>query len=70
MKPTLAVEVGDTVKKGQLLFSDKKTEGVIYTAPVAGKVTEINRGAKRSFQSLVIEVAGDEEETFTSYGDR
>ena len=29
MKPTLAVDVGDTVKKGQMLFSDKKTEGVI-----------------------------------------
>ncbi|WP_417385145.1 Na(+)-translocating NADH-quinone reductase subunit A [Gimesia sp.] len=69
MKPTLLVEVGDTVKKGQVVFSDKKTEGVLYTAPVAGKVTEINRGAKRSFQSLVIEVAGDEEETFTSYGE-
>ncbi|MAX35982.1 Na(+)-translocating NADH-quinone reductase subunit A [Gimesia sp.] len=69
MKPTLAVEVGDTVKKGQLLFSDKKTEGVFYTAPVAGKIAEINRGAKRAFQSMVIEVEGDGEETFTSYGD-
>ncbi|MCA9018199.1 MAG: Na(+)-translocating NADH-quinone reductase subunit A, partial [Planctomycetaceae bacterium] len=69
MKPTLVVDVGDTVKKGQLLFSDKKTEGVLYTAPVAGKVTEINRGAKRAFQSLVIEVQGDDEETFTSYGE-
>lgn len=69
MKPTLAVDVGDTVKKGQLLFSDKKTEGVIYTSPVAGKVTEINRGAKRAFQSLVIEVQGEDEETFTSYSD-
>lgn len=67
MKPTLAVDVGDTVKKGQLLFSDKKTEGVIYTAPAAGKVTEINRGAKRAFQSLVIECEGSDEETFASY---
>ncbi|QDU07197.1 Na(+)-translocating NADH-quinone reductase subunit A [Gimesia aquarii] len=69
MKPTLAVEIGDTVKKGQMLFSDKKTEGVIYTSPVAGKVTEINRGAKRAFQSMVIEVGGEDEETFASYGD-
>lgn len=69
MKPTLAVDVGDTVKKGQMLFSDKKTEGVIYTSPVAGKVTEINRGAKRAFESMVIEVQGSDEETFASYGD-
>jgi len=69
MKPTLAVDVGDTVKKGQKIFSDKKTEGVVYTSPVSGKVTEINRGAKRVFQSLVIEVQGSDEETFASYGD-
>ncbi|MFK7777651.1 MAG: NADH:ubiquinone reductase (Na(+)-transporting) subunit A, partial [Gimesia sp.] len=69
MKPTLAVEVGDMVKKGQLLFSDKKTEGVIFTSPVAGKVTEINRGAKRAFESIVIEIQGNEEETFASYSD-
>ncbi|MCH9654984.1 MAG: Na(+)-translocating NADH-quinone reductase subunit A [Planctomycetes bacterium] len=69
MKPTLAVDVGDTVKKGQMLFSDKKTEGVIFTSPVSGKVTEINRGAKRVFESMVIEVQGSDEETFASYSD-
>ena len=31
MKPTMAVQVGDIVKKGQLLFTDKKCEGVRYT---------------------------------------
>ena len=58
------VKEGDTVKKGQLLFSDKKTPGVKFTAPAAGTVVEINRGARRVFQSLVIELAGEEEETF------
>ena len=28
MKPTMLVAVGDVVKKGQLLFTDKKTPGV------------------------------------------
>lgn len=56
MKPTMAVKVGDTVKRGQLLFDDKKTPGVRYTAPGAGTVTAVNRGAKRAFQSLVIEL--------------
>jgi Na+-transporting NADH:ubiquinone oxidoreductase subunit A len=69
MKPTMAVKVGDTVKKGQLLFTDKKTEGVRYTAPASGKVSELNRGDKRIFQSVVIEVAGDESETFKSYSE-
>lgn len=64
MKPTMAVAVGDTVKKGQLLFSDKKNPGVIYTSPAGGKVSAINRGAKRVLQSVVIEVEGDEAEPF------
>ncbi|MGD8779256.1 MAG: Na(+)-translocating NADH-quinone reductase subunit A [Ignavibacteria bacterium] len=67
MKPTMAVQVGDTVKLGQLLFTDKKMKGVKYTSPGAGKVIEINRGQKRHFESLVIELEGNEEETFESY---
>jgi Na+-transporting NADH:ubiquinone oxidoreductase subunit A len=70
MKPTMAVQEGDTVKTGQLLFSDKKTEGVNYTSPGSGRVVAINRGAKRVFQSLVIELDGDAHETFRSYGDK
>jgi len=67
MKPTMAVQVGDSVKKGQLLFEDKKTEGVRYTAPASGKVVEVNRGERRVFQSVVIEVEGDEAEQFAKY---
>ncbi|MBN7798391.1 Na(+)-translocating NADH-quinone reductase subunit A [Parahaliea mediterranea] len=61
MKPTMEVAVGDTVKAGQLLFTDKKTPGVRYTAPAGGTVAAINRGARRVLQSVVIELAGDEQ---------
>lgn len=67
MKPTMAVQVGDRVRKGQVLFTDKKTAGVQYTAPVAGTIKAINRGERRVFQSIVIERDGDEEETFQQY---
>ncbi len=67
MKPTMAVQVGDRVKLGQLLFSDKKTAGVKYTAPAAGTVAAINRGERRMLQSVVIDVDGDEAEVFASY---
>lgn len=67
MKPTLVVKVGDTVKKGQLLFTDKKTVGVKYTAPGSGILTAINRGDKRVLLSVTIELKGKEEETFQSY---
>ncbi|MCY4044942.1 MAG: Na(+)-translocating NADH-quinone reductase subunit A [Cellvibrionales bacterium] len=67
MKPTMRVQVGDKVAKGQPLFEDKKTPGVIFTAPASGTVREINRGAQRVFQSIVIDVEGDEEKTFVNY---
>jgi Na+-transporting NADH:ubiquinone oxidoreductase subunit A len=67
MKPTMLVQEGDKVKKGQVIFTDKKTEGVKYTAPASGTVTAINRGERRVFQSIVIRVEGDESEAFSAY---
>jgi Na+-transporting NADH:ubiquinone oxidoreductase subunit A len=64
MKPTMEVREGDRVKLGQLLFTDKKTPGVRYTAPASGVVAAINRGAKRVLQSVVIDIDGDEAEEF------
>jgi len=69
MKPTMDVQVGDQVKCGQVIFSDKKTPGVLYTAPASGKVVEINRGEKRVLQSVVIEVDGDDSVEFSKYSD-
>ena len=59
MKPTMQVGEGDSVKKGQVLFTDKKNEGVSYTAPASGTISAINRGAKRALLSVVIEVNPD-----------
>ncbi len=54
MKPTMLVGVGDSVRRGQALFEDKKTPGVRYTAPAGGTVVGINRGDRRALQSVVI----------------
>ncbi|CAH8186103.1 Na(+)-translocating NADH-quinone reductase subunit A [Vibrio aestuarianus] len=67
MRPTMHVRVGDEVKKAQILFEDKKNPGVKFTSPASGKVIEVNRGAKRVLQSVVIEVAGDEQITFDNF---
>jgi Na+-transporting NADH:ubiquinone oxidoreductase subunit A len=67
MKPTMAVKEGDRVKLGQLLFSDKKTEGVLYTAPASGVISAINRGERRVLQSVVIAVEGNDQENFSQY---
>ncbi|MGI2174812.1 Na(+)-translocating NADH-quinone reductase subunit A [Shewanella ulleungensis] len=63
LKPTMMVEVGDHVNKGQTLFEDKKTPGVRFTAPVSGVVSAINRGDRRVLQSVVIDC--DTEQTTT-----
>jgi Na+-transporting NADH:ubiquinone oxidoreductase subunit A len=67
MRPTMHIRVGDTVKKGQILFADKKNPGVVFTSPASGQVIEVNRGAKRVLQSVVVEVAGDDQVTFDSF---
>ena len=64
MKPTLLVAEGERVVLGQPVFNDKKNPEVVYCAPAAGKVIAINRGERRLFLSLVVEVSGDDEKTF------
>ncbi|GHE19846.1 Na(+)-translocating NADH-quinone reductase subunit A [Halomonas urumqiensis] len=69
MKPTMEVQEGDRVKLGQLLFTDKKIEGVRFTAPAAGEVVAINRGEKRKLLSVVIKVDETEESVeFAAHG--
>ncbi|QFU01340.1 Na(+)-translocating NADH-quinone reductase subunit A [Halomonas sp. THAF5a] len=69
MKPTMEVREGDRVKLGQLLFTDKKIDGVRFTAPAAGEVVAINRGEKRKLLSVVIKVDESEEAVeFTAHG--
>jgi Na+-transporting NADH:ubiquinone oxidoreductase subunit A len=60
LRPRLHVAEGDTVSRGQLLFEDRVTPGVRYTAPGAGRVAAINRGRRRALQSLVIELSAAE----------
>ncbi len=70
MKPTMEVQVGDMVSTGQLLFTDKKTPGVKYTSPGCGKVIAINRGKKRKFESLVVDLNGEESVSFLDQPDQ
>lgn len=60
MKPRMHVAQGDSVKRGQLLFEDRKTEGVRFTSPGAGTVAAINRGARRALRSVVVQLSGAE----------
>lgn len=67
LRPTMKIKVGDKVKKGQVLFEDKKNLGVKYTALASGTISEVNRGAQRVLQSVVINVEGDDSISFAKY---
>ena len=60
MKPRMHVAEGDTVKRGQVLFEDRKMPGVLHTAPGAGRILAINRGDRRALQSIVIDLSEGE----------
>lgn len=70
MKPTMQVAEGESVKRGQVLFTDKKVPAINFTAPASGRVAAITRGNKRKFLSLAIDVEGDDSVAFTNYADR
>ncbi|HBW41196.1 MAG TPA: NADH:ubiquinone reductase (Na(+)-transporting) subunit A, partial [Leclercia adecarboxylata] len=67
MRPTMLVQEGDSVTKGQALFEDKKNPGVLFTAPASGTVVAIHRGERRVLQSVVIRIEGDRQREFTRY---
>ena len=66
LKPRMAVAAGDRVKRGQALYIDKRNPEVKYTAPAAGTIQAVNRGERRVLNSVVIELDGDDAETFST----
>lgn len=64
LRPLMRVEVGDRVALGQALFADRKRPEILFTAPGSGIVTAINRGPRRSLQSVVIALDGTDERRF------
>ncbi|MGC6428689.1 MAG: Na(+)-translocating NADH-quinone reductase subunit A [Flavobacteriales bacterium] len=66
LTPKLVVKEGDEVLSGSTLFFDKYNEAVKFSSPVSGKVTAINRGAKRRIMEVVI-TANDSEVKYRSF---
>jgi Na+-transporting NADH:ubiquinone oxidoreductase subunit A len=69
LRPRMEVEVGDAVALGQTLYRDRNNPDVRFTAPGAGRVEAINRGARRSLQSVVIALEGDAAESYLQADD-
>ena len=67
LRPGMRVEVGDTVKRGSVLFVDKQRPEIVFRSPAAGQVREIVRGNRRAIQRVIVDVSGDEAESFETY---
>ncbi|MDP1557532.1 MAG: Na(+)-translocating NADH-quinone reductase subunit A [Nitrosomonas sp.] len=68
LKATMLVNEGESVKLGQALFAHKKLPNVLFTAPGAGRITAIHRGARRSLLSVIIQlVTTEDQEVFATY---
>ena len=64
--PKLLVKAGDRVKAGTALFFNKFNERILFTSPVSGTVSAINRGEKRKVLSVTVTPDSTQEyETFT-----
>jgi len=68
IKPRLKVVAGDSVKRGDVLFENKKNDKMLFRSPCGGTVAAVNLGARRAPIEIIIEPSAQEESvTFESY---
>lgn len=68
IKPRLKISAGDQVKRGDILFENKKDERMLFRSPCCGTIKAIHLGARRAPLEILIEPAAQEENvSFTSY---
>jgi Na+-transporting NADH:ubiquinone oxidoreductase subunit A len=61
LKPRLKVATGDRVKRGDILFENKKYTKMLFRSPCCGTIKAINLGARRAPFEILIEPADQEE---------
>lgn len=68
LKSRLKVAEGDRVKRGDILFVNKKNEKMVFRSPCGGTVKAVNLGPRRVPISIQIEPSAQEENvTFETY---
>lgn len=61
LKFHLLAKIGDRVKLGEPILQDKKHPGCLFVSPGGGILSDIQRGAKRSLRTIVIDLDTHEE---------
>jgi len=65
IKPKLHVREGEPVRRGSLLYTDKRSPEIRFLSPGGGQVAEIQFGPRRVIQKIVIDLdASEKNETF------
>ena len=59
--PKVVAKVGDKVKAGSVLMTDKNRPEIKFVSPVSGEVTAVNRGEKRKVLSIVVKPDAQQE---------
>ena len=68
IKPRLLVKVGDKVKRGQVLFFNKRMDKTVFRSPCCGTISAINLGARRFPSEILIDSdINEESEYFEKY---
>ena len=69
LKPRLKVKEGDAVKRGDVLFENKKNEKMVFRSPCGGTVKAVKLGARRFPAEIVIEkdLQNEQSVTFDTY---
>ncbi len=68
LKPRLKIAAGDTVKRGEVLFENKKNEKMLFRSPCCGTIKAVNLGTRRAPMEILIERAEQEDRvTFETY---
>ena len=60
VKPKLHVAEGETVRRGSLLFTDKRNPDIRFVSPAGGTVKAIDFGPRRVIRAIVIDVDKEE----------
>ncbi|MFZ9889621.1 MAG: hypothetical protein ACO3JL_19170, partial [Myxococcota bacterium] len=61
LKPKVVVKQGEKVKRGDVVFHDKKRPDLKFTAPAGGLIQEVRYGPKRVLDAVIIELDGRDE---------
>lgn len=68
VKPRLKIQAGERVKRGDILFENKKNEKMLFRSPCCGIIKSIKLGERRFPIEILIEKEGSEESvTFPTF---